>query len=601
MIVSGAALVAASCVNPFAVLDRIGLRTGGRVTVSTNMTAIRTVIPDLSAAFDSFEVTLMSHDGYDPKTATVNLPASAHTFDSVESGTWDINVTAKKGGVTVGGGTSPGQSIAPGTTINVVVPISILQDNGTGSLSLSVSVPLETDVDYVEGVIDGTILPLNLTQDGSYRDGTFVRADLAAGSHSLVMTFTRGGPTGTPAGTFIEAVNIWPNLTSDRWIDGSGQAVPVRDFTAADFLDANASLLNLQISAGSISFDPSTYNYDGGSTTAPKVTVVATGAVPGQTLQYQVNGGGWSLPNPSGAASTPLPLGTGPNTVDVLVTAPDRATTRTYSVTLTRVRTIIDHTNFDPSTLSDQEVAQAALLNVYFEHASVGGNIFSDGTNGFDTLRSAEPRYTSGRVHWDIEGDWPATSPDPDWYSGHQSIADWVAANHGLTDVGRGNPGAETKLMVFRNSMLWTSLTAHLDVASFKFCWIDNPAETPGTPGGSTMFDLTRTEMEELEAANPGIIFLWWTQPLESNVAYDDRQTYNDLVRAYCAERGKWLLDLADLESHDDSGTAYVDSQNRELLFSGYTPDWGHLYNPPAVKMAKAYWKLIGEIAKLRQ
>lgn len=599
----GAVLIAASCVNPFAGLDRFGTGgSAGRVTVSTNLTSARTVVPDFSTAIDSFEVVLTSHDGYDAKTAMVTLPAIAHTFDSIQTGTWDIAVTAKKGGVTVGSGSAFDQTIEAGTTHSVVVPVSFIQSSGTGSLALAISFPSsETGVDYVEGLIDGTTIVPILSPNGASLEGTFAQTNLAAGAHDLVMTFKRGGSTGTVAAVFTEAVNIWANLTSDRWIDENGQAVAVRGFTEADFFNATASLSSLQISAGSITFVPSTYVYNGGTITDPKVTLSATGTVAGQYLEYRLNGGAWIELQP-GVGSAPVSLNAGANTIDVRVTAPDRATTKSYTVVVQRTLTI-DHTNFDPSTLSDAEVARAAQLNVYFEHASVGGNIFSDPTNGFDLLTSMNSRYSSGHVHWDIGGDLPGTPPDAEWYAAHQDVADWFTSNRGLADVYRGNPGAEAKQSVFENSMEWASLAGHLDVASFKYCWIDTPSITSGTPDGPTMFEQTKAEMEALENANPGIVLLWWTVPLQSTEAYPDRQTYNDLVRSYCAQNGKWLLDIADLESHDDSGDLYamdVAGQALEIIFTDYTYDGGHLTSEGKVKIAEAYWKLIGEIAKTR-
>ena len=44
----------------------------------------------------------------------------------------------------------------------------------------------------------------------------------------------------------------------------------------------------------------------------------------------------------------------------------------TATIAITR---IIDHTNFDPASVSDEDIATAATLDVYFEHASVGDNI----------------------------------------------------------------------------------------------------------------------------------------------------------------------------------------------------------------------------------
>ncbi|HRZ65689.1 MAG TPA: hypothetical protein P5133_12225 [Spirochaetia bacterium] len=137
-----------------------------------------------------------------------------------------------------------------------------------------------------------------------------------------------------------------------------------------------------------------------------------------------------------------------------------------------------------------------------------------------------------------------------------------------------------------------SALAGVLDVATFKFCYIDSPANA------NTLFASVRTAIEGLESAYPGVTFVWWTMPIETS-PNAQRQAYNDLVRSYCSANRKWLLDIADLESHNDSGAAST-SGSYEILYSGYSSDGGHLNAAGAGKLAKAYWKLLAEIAKSR-
>lgn len=244
----------------------------------------------------------------------------------------------------------------------------------------------------------------------------------------------------------------------------------------------------------------------------------------------------------------------------------------------------IDHTNFDPASLSDAEVAKAASLDVYFEHASVGLNIL----HGLETLSLASPRYTCGRVSWSY-------SNDPAWYD----------SNSGLGDNDRDNPASSVKISGFTASLTPT-LAGKVSVAMYKFCYIDAPT-VPGD--GVKLFEAAKAAMESLQTTCPTVAFVWWTMPLETTSMLE-RQLFNDAVRSYCSANNQWLYDIADLESHDEPGAACVDVNGREILFSGYTTDGGHLPSSPysspvkdspgSLKAAKAYWKLIAEIAKTR-
>lgn len=579
-------LLLLACLNPYANLDRVGHGLG-RATISTGLLPSRTVVPDFSNTVDSFDVLMTSHDGHATKSATVLFPDSSHTFDSVESGTWDVAVTAKKDGAVVGGGSATDQVIDAGAVSNINVPIVLSVSGGTGSLSLSVSFPASTGIDYLAGSIEGVPLDpgIQLTGDTSTGTwtGTFVQDGLGEGTYDLVMTFKRGGSTGTDAGIFHEAVNIWTNLTSDHWIDSSGNPVVVRAFSEQEFMDPNAYLQNLVISTSAINFAPQTTGYDVGETLVPKVTITPTQATDGQTIKYRLNGG--SLVNiGSGETSAAITLQSGANTVEVQVTAPDRQTVRTYSVAVARTLTV-DHTNFDPSLLADEEIARAALLKGYFEHASVGNNIFYGSSCGYDVLAASEPRYDAPRVHWDTASS-VQIPVDPTWYDTHT----------GLGDNYRANPGAQQKIDGFYTSMSDQALSSRLNVASFKFCFVDMPSDP------QALFTSVRDTMDQLAQEHPTIVFFWWTMPILRDSSSAGTQTYNDLVRAYCRENGIWLLDIAALESHNEAGDPIVDADGRELLYDGFSdPDGGHLNIAASVRMAKAYWKLMSAIAEATQ
>jgi hypothetical protein len=235
---------------------------------------------------------------------------------------------------------------------------------------------------------------------------------------------------------------------------------------------------------------------------------------------------------------------------------------------------IIDHSNFDPAGLSAAEISAAAALDVYFQHASVGGNV----CDGIDALAGE----SGSRYACDRGGSGEAT--DPAWFDAH----------NGLWDYQRGNPGFSQKVIDFTDSIHASVLATKLDVATYKFCWIDTPGDA------ALSFAEARSAMEALETEYPSIDFVWWTMPIEENTALQTRQDFNDLVRAYCATYGKWLLDIADLESHDDTGVIKVDGSERELQVSDYSSDGGHLNAAGERKMALAWWRLMAAIAASR-
>ena len=208
---------------------------------------------------------------------------------------------------------------------------------------------------------------------------------------------------------------------------------------------------------------------------------------------------------------------------------------------------------------SDTEIGAAAALDVYFEHASVGDCIVgtSYGTSGLELLRATDARYTCGRTSYSKQTAVAMTASDAAWFD----------TNAGLGDNYRGNPAASVKISYFQSSL--GVVASHVDVAMFKFCWIDPDAS----------FASVKSAMESLEASYPEVTFVWWTMPITTS----------------------GYRDIADLESHDDSGNVYKDGSGNELLYTGYTSDGGHLETDAGKrKLARAYWTLLAEIAKSR-
>jgi hypothetical protein len=135
-----------------------------------------------------------------------------------------------------------------------------------------------------------------------------------------------------------------------------------------------------------------------------------------------------------------------------------------------------------------------------------------------------------------------------------------------------------------------------VDVAMFKFCWIDGI--DGNIPNGATFAADLIDYIEAFEAANPGLIVPYWTMPIQTNESFQTREDYNNAIRTYCAENGKWLLDIADLECHNATGIKRTDGDGREIMYDEYAVrDGGHLATAGRLKLAQAYWTLIAGIA----
>lgn len=262
---------------------------------------------------------------------------------------------------------------------------------------------------------------------------------------------------------------------------------------------------------------------------------------------------------------------------------------------------IIDHGQYDPAGLSDESILAAAALRVYFEHASTGQDIVgdSDGDSSTGSNYSGSEFCGLAILH---------AGPDGARYLCEResfeegSSASWFTTHAGLQTNNRYNPAPAAKLSGFLG--LSAGMRAAVDVAMFKFCWIDVWDGTYGdtttgfiSDGASFAANLI-DGIEAFETANPGLVVPYWTMPLQTNQSFPAREAYNLAIRTYCAENGKWLLDIADLECHNDAGIKLTDGSGREILYEQYAmPDGGHLSATGRLKLAKAYWTLIAGIA----
>jgi hypothetical protein len=134
------------------------------------------------------------------------------------------------------------------------------------------------------------------------------------------------------------ALGVTPITITVTAGDGVTTQDYVVDVTRQGSLSSDASLSSLTPGYGSLdpAFQPETLAYTSiVSYSVSSLVITPTASETHATIQARVNGGSWS-PVTSGSASTPLDLNVGSNTVEVKVTAQDGATTRTYTLTVTR-------------------------------------------------------------------------------------------------------------------------------------------------------------------------------------------------------------------------------------------------------------------------
>lgn len=155
---------------------------------------------------------------------------------------------------------------------------------------------------------------------------------------------TDSGAAGTsitvPVGTLSAGTLYYWRV---RYKDAGGKWSP---YASSTFLTANASGLSnnarlgsLSLSAGTLSplFAATTISYTASvSNGTTSISVTPTREQANATIQARINFGSYATVT-SGSASATLNLNVGANTLDVRVTAQDGVTTKTYTITVTRL------------------------------------------------------------------------------------------------------------------------------------------------------------------------------------------------------------------------------------------------------------------------
>ncbi|HOV13186.1 MAG TPA: cadherin-like beta sandwich domain-containing protein, partial [Spirochaetota bacterium] len=349
-----------SCVNPFLKMENKqdkketnNISKTGSVKISFSSSPIdkslsRTIVADFSGQITNWKVTI-TKDGITKSSEAIN---GAANFNDVAPGIWSVILEGRNSDNQIISEGNSTITISVGVTSNCVITPKFKQ-TGTGGFLLALNYPALSGVDYVSCQIVGgeTYIATIDSTDPTTHKAVFKQSGIPSGGYELIFTFRKGGATGEVAGTFREAINIWDNTVSDKFlgVDGDGKVTfsNTRDFTINDFSDRNANLSTITITNGilNIGFNSTTQTYEA-SITADTITINPVQSVTGQIIKYNWRGAANDTDITSGSTSASLSVNsTGNNILLVKVTSPDRQNTKTYTFNCVRRYRVIYNAN----------------------------------------------------------------------------------------------------------------------------------------------------------------------------------------------------------------------------------------------------------------
>jgi len=241
---------------------------------------------------------------------------------------------------------------------------------------------------YYAGGGGGASASINQTPGGLGGGGRGGMSHLGGFSGEAGTANTGGGGGG--AGIGLPSGAGGSGIVVVRYLDGA--------------VSSNADLQSLTLSSGTLSptFASNTTSY---TATASGVSITVTPYLTDGrgTIQVRVNGGSYSSVT-NNTASGSLSLNQGTNTVDVLVTAQDGVTTKTYTVTVTRPYAPGNGLAFDGSNDKAQSGNIGSLSSFTFESWIYNaGNAFSYVISVGDIggNRKSSFYFNNNEIRWD--------------------------------------------------------------------------------------------------------------------------------------------------------------------------------------------------------
>ena len=342
-----------SCLPPLTMAGKASIKVSFKsaVQVSKSLHAARTVVPPADLGIASLTVTVKDSGGATLGSGTASSISDTCIIPNIVPGAVTVSVSAaNSSAVVVAGGSAP-LTLGPGATQPVTINLAPTT-TGSGSFAFAMSWPDGTGASYVDCMLyDSSDTKVDeqsptVTDAAGTDAATYSKSGVTSGTYDMFITFkTDSG--GAVLGAFVESVNIYDNLESDTWIDGSGNQVAVRAFSAQDMKDSLDSLTRLVITGAGFSntYTASTIpalttssTIDLGRTSAVGITFTATLANTdsGQSIGYNWNGTASGTVGPDASSPVLALAATGTlNTLTITVTS-SSGSSETYTVTMTR-------------------------------------------------------------------------------------------------------------------------------------------------------------------------------------------------------------------------------------------------------------------------
>ena len=333
-----------SCLPPLSMVGKASIKVSFKsaVQASKSLHAARTVVPPADLGITSINVTVTGPGGTSSGSAT--SASQVCTISNIVAGNnITISATARNSVSAVVAVGSTTINLVAGQTQDITINLAPTT-TGSGSFSFAMSWPDSTGASYVECSLSGPApndQNATVTPSGGSYSWTYTASGVASGAYDMFITFTNP-TTAKVVGSFVESLNVYDNLESDTWLDGSGNHLTGRTFSAQEMQDSLTSLSQVAITGANspLLYTPPALgpgcSINAGRTSAAEVSFTATlsNATLGQSISYTWDGGG-SQPLVSGVPSAPLALaavGTA-NTLVITVTS-SSGYSSSYTVTM---------------------------------------------------------------------------------------------------------------------------------------------------------------------------------------------------------------------------------------------------------------------------
>jgi hypothetical protein len=253
-------------------------------------------------------------------TTTLISTSSASTGYTGASGTSNFGAACKTGVLNTSTSTYFSTTITPATNYKITLNSISLGSRGTSTGPTAITIYSSID-NYATAIGSATV---SANSTWALSSISFTGSSLTGATNTAV-TLRIYGSSGAGSAS--------ANTANWRIDDVSLNVTAVSSANSTD-----ATLSAMTISSGTLTptFGSGTISYTATVSNAiSSITVTPTRNEANASIQAQVNGGGYSSVT-SGSSSGSLALNVGSNTIDVLVTAQDGTTTKTYTTTVTR-------------------------------------------------------------------------------------------------------------------------------------------------------------------------------------------------------------------------------------------------------------------------